>query len=126
VVSVRRFRGSRGFTLIEVVVAIVMLTFGVLASASLTAALMRSNRTVTNRTRAVETLRLKVEDLQSQQYFQIASGNDTATIGGITFNRAWTVTPDSPAANLKTVALTVTWGDRQGNHTISNQTIRAQ
>jgi prepilin-type N-terminal cleavage/methylation domain-containing protein len=126
VVSVRRFRGSRGFTLIEVVVAIVMLTFGVLASASLTAALMRSNRTVTNRTRAVETLRLKVEDLQSQQYSQIASGNDTATVGGITFNRAWTVTPDSPAANLKTVALTVTWGDRQGNHTISNQTIRAQ
>jgi hypothetical protein len=87
---------------------------------------MRSNRTVTNRTRAVETLRLKVEDLQSQQYSQIASGNDTATVGGITFNRAWTVTPDSPTANLKTVALTVTWGDRQGNHTISNQTIRAQ
>lgn len=124
--SVRRFRGSRGFTLIEVVVAIVLLTFGVLASASLTAALMRSNRGVTNRTRATETLRLKVEDLQSQSYFQIASGNDAATIGGITFNRSWTVTANSPAANLKTVTLTVTWGDRQGNHTISNQTIRAQ
>jgi len=125
-VSVRRFRGSRGFTLIEVVVAIVLLTFGVLASASLTAALMRSNRGVTNRTRATETLRLKVEDLQSQSYFQTASGNDAATIGGITFNRSWTVTANSPAANLKTVTLTVTWGDRQGNHTISNQTIRAQ
>jgi len=122
----RRLRSSRGFTLIEVVVAIVMLTFGVLASASLTAALMRSNRGVTNRTRAVETLRLKVEDLQSQQYSEIVTGSDTATIGGITFTRGWTVTPDSPAANLKTVTLTVTWGDRQGNHTISNQTIRAQ
>jgi prepilin-type N-terminal cleavage/methylation domain-containing protein len=122
----KRFRGSRGFTLIEVVVAIVMLTFGVLASASLTAALMRSNRTVTNRTRAVETLRVKVEDLQSKNYAQIASGSDAATIGGITFNRSWTVTANSPAANLKTVTLTVTWGDRQGNHTISNQTIRAQ
>ncbi|MGH7565550.1 MAG: type IV pilus modification PilV family protein [Gemmatimonadota bacterium] len=122
----KRFRGSRGFTLIEVVVAIVMLTFGVLASASLTAALMRSNRTVTSRTRAVETLRLKVEDLQSKNYAQIASGNDAATIGGITFNRSWTVTANSPAANLKTVTLTVTWGDLLGNHTISNQTIRAQ
>ena len=122
----RRLRSTRGFTLLEIVVAIVMLTFGVLASASLTAALMRSNRGVTNRTRAVETLRLKVEELQSLQYSEIASGNDTATIGGITFNRAWTVTPDSPAANLKTVTFTVTWGDRQGNHTISNQTIRAQ
>lgn len=122
----RRLRSSRGFTLIEIVVAIVMLTFGVLASASLTAALMRSNRGVTNRTRAVETLRLKVEDLQSQAYVNIVSGNDTATIGGVTYSRAWTVTPDSPAANLKTVTLSVTWGDRQGNHTISNQTIRAQ
>jgi prepilin-type N-terminal cleavage/methylation domain-containing protein len=122
----RRLRSSRGFTLIEVVVAIVMLTFGVLASASLPAALMRSNRGETNRTRAVETLRLKVEDLQSKAYSDITSGNDTATIGGVTFNRAWTVTPDSPATNLKTVTLTVTWGDRQGNHTISNQTIRAQ
>ena len=70
--------------------------------------------------------RLKVEDLQSQSYAQVANGNDTATIGGITYSRAWTVTPNSPAANLKTVTLTVTWGDRQGNHTLSNQTIRGQ
>lgn len=124
--SVRRFRGSRGFTLIEIVVAIVMLAFGVLASASLTATLMRSNRGVTNRTRAVETLRLKVEDLQSQKYAEVGNGNDTATIGGITYNRAWTVTPNTPAANLKTITLTVTWDDRQGNHTMSNQTIRGQ
>lgn len=122
----RRLRSSRGFTLIEIVVAIVMLAFGVLASASLTAALMRSNRGVTNRTRAIETLRLKVEDLQSQRYSEIVTGNDTATIGGITYSRAWTVTPNVPIANLKTVTLTVTWGDRQGNHTISNQTIRGQ
>lgn len=122
----KRFRGSRGFTLIEVVVAIVLLTFGVLASASLTAALMRSNRGVTNRTRATETLRFMEEALQSRNYSQITNGNRTGTIGGVTFNGSWTVTANSPAANLKTVTLTVTWGDRQGNHTISNQTIRAQ
>ena len=57
---------------------------------------------------------------------QVGNGNDSATIGGITFNRAWTVTPNAPAANLKMITLTVTWGDRQGNHTVSNQTIRGQ
>ena len=121
-----RSRDSRGFTLIEVVVALLMLTFGVLASASLTAALMRSNRGVTNRTRAVETLRLKVEDLQSKQYSQITSGNDTATVRGIAFNRSWAVANNTPAANLKRITLSVTWSDRQGSHTVTNQTIRGQ
>ena len=123
---VTRLRDSRGFTLIEIVVAIVMLAFVGLASASLTAALMASNRGVTNRTRANETLRLKVEDLQSKRYAQITNGSDTATVGGVTFNRSWTVTANSPVANTKTVTLTVAWTDRQGNHSLSNQTIRGQ
>lgn len=124
--SVKRLRDSRGFTLIEIVVAIVMLAFGVLASASLTATLMASNRGVTNRTRATETLRLKVEDLQSERYAEIRDGSDTATIGGVSFNRSWTVTANSPVTNTKAVTLTVTWTDRQGNHSLSTQTIRGQ
>ena len=124
--SVTRLRDSRGFTLIEIVVAIVMLAFGVLASASLTAALMASNRGVTNRTRAVEVLREKVEDLQSIRYPQIVNGNDTATVGGVSFARSWAVAANSPVTNTKTVTLSVTWTDRQGNHTITSQTIRAQ
>ena len=124
--SVKRLRDRRGFTLIEIMVAIVMLAFGVLASASLTAALMASNRGVTNRTRATETLRLKVEDLQSERYAQIRNGNDTATVGGVTFNRSWTVTANSPVTNTKTVTMTVSWTDRQGNHSLSTQTIRGQ
>lgn len=124
--SVTRLRSRRGFTLIEVVVAIVMLAFGVLASASLTAALMRSNSGVTNRTRAVEVLREKVEDLQSEQYVNIVDGNDTVTVAGILFSRSWAVASNTPAANLKRITLTVTWTDRQGSHTVSNQTIRGQ
>ena len=125
-VSIRRLRSSPGFTLIEVVVAIVMLAFGVLASASLTAALMRSNSGVTNRTRAIEVAREKVEDLQSDLYFDIVSGNDAVTVGGITFNRSWSVAANTPATNLRQITLTVTWTDRQGSHTVSNQTIRGQ
>lgn len=124
--SVRRLRASRGFTLIEVVVAIVMLAFGVLASASLTAALMKSNRGVTNRTRAVEVLREKVEELQSVTYPALGNGSDAVTVRGIAFSRTWTVAADTPAPNLKQVTLTVTWTDRQGSHSVSNQTIRGQ
>jgi hypothetical protein len=107
-------------------VAIVMLTFGALASASLTAALMRSNRGLSNRTRAIETLRLVEEDLQSTSYANITNGNSTSTIGGVTFTGTWSATENTPAANLKTISITVTWTDRQGSHAISAQTIRAQ
>ena len=110
----------------EVVVAIVMLTFGVLASAGLTAALMRSNRGVTNRTRAIEMLRFTEENLQSTGYGQILNGSRSSVVGGTSLNSVWTVTANSPAANLKTITLTVTWNDRQGGHTITNTTIRAQ
>jgi prepilin-type N-terminal cleavage/methylation domain-containing protein len=125
-VTVRRLAGRRGFTLVEVVVAIVMLAFGVLASASLTAALMKSNRGVTNRTRAVEVARQKVEDIQSVNYASLVGGSDAVNVRGIGYTRTWAVTADTPIANLKTITVTVYWTDRQGSHSITNQTIRGQ
>jgi prepilin-type N-terminal cleavage/methylation domain-containing protein len=126
VVRARVPAGREGFTLVEVVVAIVMLSFGVLASASLTAALMKSNRGISNRTRAIEIAREKVEDLQSKRYTEITSGSDAVSVRGRSFSRAWSVAANSPIANTKTITMTVTWTDRQGGHTISTQTIRGQ
>lgn len=116
----------RGFTLVEIVVAVVILALSVLGTASLTAMLMRANGGSTDRTRAVEALRLKVEDMQSTAYGSIDSGSDTWTVGALTVSRTWTVTADSPAPGLKTVDLTASWDDRRGHHTIRTQTIRGK
>jgi prepilin-type N-terminal cleavage/methylation domain-containing protein len=121
----RRILGSaRGFTLIEAMVAIVILVVGVLGAASLTAALMQSNRDATDRTRALELMRHKVEHIQAQGYYAVVTGNDTGSVGGVTFTRSWTVTPDSPIAGLRHVQVSVSWTDQDGTHTVSARTLK--
>jgi prepilin-type N-terminal cleavage/methylation domain-containing protein len=120
----RPLASARGFTLVEALVAIVILVVGVLGAASLTGALMQSNRDATDRTRALELLRHKVEHIQSQGYYEVVTGSDARTVGGVTFTRAWTVTPDSPTAGLRDVQVNVTWTDQDGNHTVRTRTLK--
>jgi len=122
---VRRLRGRRGFTLIEVMVALVMFTFGALGMAALTASIMRSNRGDTNRTRASASLRQKVEEFQSLDYAAITSGSDADTLAGVVFDRTWTVTVDSPVAGLRHIDLIATWTDAGRERTTSTETIVA-
>lgn len=120
-----RLPGSaRGFTLVEALVAIVMLVVGVLGAASLTAALMQSNRDATDRTRALELVRHKVEQIQSQGYYEVVTGSDTRSVGGMTFTRSWTVRPDNPIAGLRNVQVDVTWTDQDGTHTVRTWTLK--
>lgn len=115
---------ARGFTLVEALVAIVILVVGVLGAASLTGALMQSNRDATDRTRALELVRHKVEQIQSQGYYDVVTGSDSRAVGGVTFTRSWTVTPDSPIAGLRDVQVNVTWTDQDGNHTVRTRTLK--
>ena len=53
----------------------------------------------------------------------IAAGSDnnideTGAAGGI-FTRNWLVQSDTPVSNADTVAITVTWNDVAGQHTVS-------
>lgn len=120
----RLTRPARGFTLIEVLVAIVMLVLGVIGAASLTAALMQLNRDATDRTRALELVRHKIEHIQSQGYYEVITGGDTRTVGGVTFTRSWTVTPNSPIPGLRDVVLGVSWTDQDGSHTVQARTLK--
>lgn len=120
----RRPRRSKGFTLVEVLVAIVMLVVGALGAASLTAALMQSNRDATDRTRALELVRHRVEQIQAQGYYEVVTGSDTRTVGGVTFSRTWTVAANNPVPGLRSVVVSVSWTDQDGNHTVQTQTLK--
>lgn len=114
-----------GFTLIEVMVALVMFTFGALGMAALTASIMQASRGDTNRSRASASLRQKVEEFQSLDYTAITSGSDVDTLAGVVFDRTWTVTVDSPAPLLRHIDLVATWTDAGRERQVRTETIRA-
>lgn len=117
-------KGRTGFTLIEVMVAIVVFTFGVMGIAALQVAVAQANRGATNHTRADQILYDKVEELQSTPYNAISSGADIDTVGGVAFARSWTVTDNAPMNRLKTISLTATWEERGKSFDVQTSTIR--
>jgi len=119
-----------GFTLLEVLVAIVILTIGLLGTAGLTTGVIRGNhysKNITSATAAGQTL---LESVKSSGYTNATSANfpnDTVTMGGMTFTRTTTITNSSPAANMKTVSVTVSWTESNNTaRSVNLQTILAE
>lgn len=91
---------ARGFSLIEVLLAVVVLAFGLLALASLQTSLIRASSESKSQSTALQLAKDKLEDLRSYQslagYQALTSGNDTVndnggSLGGVNFARTWTV-----------------------------------
>jgi len=53
--------------------------------------------------------------------------NDTVSMGGTTFTRTTTISSNSPAANMKTVSVTVSWFESNNTaRSVNLQTILAE
>jgi Tfp pilus assembly protein PilV len=133
-----RRRLPRGFTLVEALVALLVMAFGMMAIAGMQATLSRASEVAKQRSEAVRLAQMKIEQLRSFEQVaadatkvdyagDIVNGNDTLspTVGAYTtntsFDRVWTVTRDgvnAPAADgsdpQKWVSVVVTWNDRTG------------
>lgn len=123
--SVTTAGGASGFTLIEVVVALVVFLIGVLGISGLLVSTIQANRGATNRSRADELLYEKVEEFQSTSYAGINGGTDTSTVEGVVFTREWTVNPSDPIAGVMTIDLTARWTERGDTFQIETSTMRS-
>ena len=119
---------QKGFTIIELLIALVILAFGLLATATMEVTSIRGNFFSHYLMQGGIAAQDRLEFLDNLSYdsplLQAGSHNDqTATIAGIVFNRSYTVT-DNPAG-YKIINYAVTWNDGS-NRNIVISTMRSQ
>ncbi len=136
-----RFRTLRltadqsGFTLIEVFMAIVILTIGLLGTAALTTGVVRGNLTGKNLTTATAIAQSCFEENRRVGYSNAGSvpaggsnscvtGSTTITSGGLAFTRNLAI--DASVSNIKTLTVQVTWSEGAvGTKSVTLKTILA-
>ncbi len=112
---------SNGFTLIEILIAIVILSVSLLALAALMATTTQNTSSGGHITEAATFAQDQLEQLRVTQWANIVSGTDPTPPGpprgstGIFYTRTWNVVT---TGNVKTVTITIAWNDRI-NHTIT-------
>lgn len=124
-------RGARGFSLIEALVALLVVSFGMLAVASFQLNLYRSSDLAKQRTEATRLAQQKIEELRAFARVETHGGSPhilnytddvvtgtevlaSSTVQSNTdFTRTWTVTPFPAASDTeKRVVVVVSWADR--------------
>jgi prepilin-type N-terminal cleavage/methylation domain-containing protein len=118
-------RREDGFTLVEVMVALVVFLIGFIGMAGVLATVVQSNRGASNRTRADQVLYQKVEEFLTTPYAAIASDSDQDTVGGVIFSRTWTVNENTPIANVMTIDLVARWTERGDTFQVRHSTIKS-
>ena len=102
----------KGFTLIEVLVALVILSFSLLALAGLMVTTTKNNSFGSHMTEAATFAQDKLEELRAIKWENLIDGNNTDQQGGstgINYTRNWNVTTNG---SLKTITINVNWNDR--------------
>jgi prepilin-type N-terminal cleavage/methylation domain-containing protein len=103
----RMLRRQNGFSLIEVMVAVVLLAVGLMAFAGLEVLAVRNSTFSKDYGKANTYAQQKVEELKGTAWTSVACGSDTLEEK---FTRTWTVTITEENI-MQTVAVNVTWVD---------------
>ncbi|MBC8246585.1 MAG: prepilin-type N-terminal cleavage/methylation domain-containing protein [Deltaproteobacteria bacterium] len=123
----KSYTNDCGFTLMEVLITIVLLTVGLLGMAALTTGIINGNTHSRRLTTATTLAQDKIEDVRRLGSASMPSVDTTTTepYNTITdyplFKRATTTVVNSPASNMKTITITVYWDS--DSHSVSLQTI---
>ena len=119
----RRMKDSRGFTLMEVMIALVILSIGLLGLAGLQVMAIKGNSFGQQMTVASTMAQNQLEALR-ESAGSLSTGNDTVTDqNGITYTRSWVVAADTPQVDMDTVDITVSWTGPTGSGSEATRSI---
>lgn len=106
---------SDGFSLIEVLVAIVILSISLLALAGLMTTTTRNNSLGSHLTEAATLAQDKLEELRAMRWDSIplnqTSGDSPLSGTGIRYNRSWIARPNALNGDIKEIEVTIGWRD---------------
>ncbi|MBP6940572.1 MAG: prepilin-type N-terminal cleavage/methylation domain-containing protein [Syntrophorhabdaceae bacterium] len=117
-------RNSKGFTIIEVLVAVCILTISMLAILEAVVIAMEHNLNNISRDESVRIAEAKMNDLRNTAFSSLANGSTSVTRNfrnlTRTFNVQWTVS--NLSANSIAVQVVVNWSHRgvQRSHSITS------
>jgi type IV pilus assembly protein PilV len=121
-------RASNGFTLIEVLISIIVLSIGMLGLSRITVATINANSSNKRHTIASTLVQDRMESVKKSGYAGATNTSYTEGYNTITnyaaYKRVTTITLNSPAANMRTVTVTVFW--QNDKHSLSATTILAE
>jgi len=101
-------KNKKGFTLLECMVAMLILSIGLLGMAKMMYTTINTNSYSKQATIATTMVQAKMEDLKKQDLANLSAGNDTLSRHGVTYQRSWTV---EGTGNTRTLTVTVRFGD---------------
>jgi type IV pilus assembly protein PilV len=115
-----------GFTLVESMLTLVIMSVGLLALAGLQITALRGNDLSRRMATAVSIAEQRIELLKNTPYANVqAEAASEVTASSLHFTRQVTVT-DGPLPNTKSVSVIVSWQDHSKTHTLPLATIIGQ
>ncbi len=113
---------EKGFTLLEVLIAISIFSIGILGIASMQITAINGNASARMRTEAATWAADRAERLMALPYnhtdLDQANNPHSATEGEGVYNIVWNIRDD--ANNFKDISITVTWAGRGGQQSIQS------
>jgi prepilin-type N-terminal cleavage/methylation domain-containing protein len=126
--NIKPLREINGFTLIEILIATVIITIVSLGATTLSVGIMRGNSFSKRLTTATTLAQDRLEDVKRLGYANVGTAAVTQNYGTIAnfsgYKRVVTVTNDTPAAKMKTVNVIVYWDADQ--HSTQASTILSE